>query len=347
MKIKKKVISNLNKCYSIAPLIYDGKDYFLVAAEKKDPCLLFDLAGRQKDVIWEEPGGVMSMVQEPGSDGVFLATHKFYSPNDSKDAEIVAVFPKEQGGWDIKTLVRLPHVHRFDIVTRNGVRYLIACTIKSGHEHKDDWSAPGKVYAAVLPDDLSQYSVEKQLKLDVIKDQMPKNHGYYKVMADGVETCLISCEKGVYTFAPPEDGGKWEIRQLINEPASDAVLTDLDGDGEEELVVISPFHGKNIEFYKKAGNEYKKVYSYTTADFAHAIYGGTLMGQKAVVIGHREGARDLMVFTWDQKNRTYKMEIIDHGCGPANVQKLEYNGEEVLVSANRETNEIAMYIFEK
>ena len=41
------------------------------------------------------------------------------------------------------------------------------------------------------------------------------------------------------------------------------------------------------------------------------------------------------------------MEIIDHGCGPANVQKLEYNGEEVLVSANRETNEIAMYTFEK
>ena len=347
MKIKKKVIANLNKCYSIAPLTYNGTDYFLVAAEKEDPCLLFDMEGRQKDIVWEKPGGVMSMVQVPGSNGVFLATHKFYSPNDSKDAEIVVASPKEHGGWDIRTLVRLPHVHRFDIVLRNGVKYLIACTLKSGHEFRDDWSCAGKVYAAVLPDDLSQYSGENQLKLDVIKDEMPKNHGYYKIMEDGVYSCLISCEKGVYVFTPPEQGEKWGIRQLINEPASDAVLVDLDGDGEKELIVNSPFHGNNIEFYKKIENEYKKIYNYGEADFAHAIYGGTFMGEKAVVIGHRQGERDLLAFMWDDQHKRYKTEIIDHNCGPANVFKFEYNGAEVMISTNREIDEIAMYTFEK
>ena len=41
MKVEKKVISNLNKCYSMSTLSYKGENCFLVAAEKHDPCYLF------------------------------------------------------------------------------------------------------------------------------------------------------------------------------------------------------------------------------------------------------------------------------------------------------------------
>ena len=81
----------------------------------------------------------------------------------------------------------------------------------------------------------------------MIRENMLKNHGYYKVTEDGVEQCLISCDDGVYRFTPPESEEQdWTVEKLVDEAASDAVLVDLDRDGEKELILISPFHGGNI-----------------------------------------------------------------------------------------------------
>uniref|UniRef100_UPI0006D29B72 hypothetical protein n=1 Tax=Clostridium sp. NkU-1 TaxID=1095009 RepID=UPI0006D29B72 len=345
MKIEKKVMGNLTKCYSIAPLRYKGTDHILVAAEKVDRCLLFDTEGNLEDTIWTEPGGVMTMVQVPGSDGQFLATQKFYSPNDSKEAKIVIVTPNEEKGWEVRTLVDLPFVHRFHIVERNGINYLIACTLKSGHEFKDDWSSPGKVYGAVLPEDLSGFNEEHQIQLKVIKDDMLKNHGYYKVEEGGLQTSIISSDSGVYQFIPPEaPAGDWEICRLIKEAASDAVLVDFDEDGEKELAIISPFHGDKISIWKKTDGEYKEVYvNDKTAEFNHAIFGGMLCGRPALVIGHRKGGRNLLAFTYNPEQDSYEVQIIDRDCGPANVYKYTKDGKDIIISTNHGIDEIAMY----
>lgn len=345
MKVTKKVIAKLTKCYSLAPLHYQGKDHFLVAAEKVDRCLLFGLDGTLEDTVWDGPGGVMTMVQVPGTDGQFLATHKFYSPNDSKDAKIVVVTPQAEGTWHVRTLVKLPHVHRFDILERGNVRYLIACTLKSSHEYQDDWSSPGKVYGAVLPEDLSGFDEEHPLKLEVLQEHMLKNHGYYRVWEDGKQTAVISAENGIYQFVPPEYAdASWEIYPLLDTPASDAVLIDLDGDGERELTVLAPFHGDQIGIYKKRNEEFCKIYEYgKPAEFTHAIFGGMLCGVPAVVIGHRKGERNLLVFTWNPDKGSYDAQILDRGCGPANVLKYTYGGRDIVIAANRETDEVAMY----
>jgi hypothetical protein len=347
MKFRKEVISNLNRCYSIAPLTYKGRGHFLVASEKDYSCLLFDENGRQEQVIWEHPGGTMSMVQLPGSDGVFLATHRFYSPNDSKEAEIVMVSPPLDGFcWRVKTLTRLSHVHRFDILTRNGVNYLIACTLCSGRDYKDDWSYPGKVYGTVLPENLNKLEGDIPIELSVIKDNMLKNHGYLRHNENGVMCGIAACESGVYRFTPPEKKGRdWEIIPILNVPVSDLAMVDLDGDGEDEMVAIAPFHGDELRIYKKIDGEYRVVYTHPApVEFAHAIWGGNLCGKPVALIGHRQGKQELFYIHCSRFDPLqFETQVIDSGVGPANVCHSSINGEEVLISANREISEVALY----
>ena len=344
--MQKKVMAVLDKCYSVAPLTYQGEPHILVAAEKKDRCILFDMDGREKATVWEGPGGVMSMVQVPGTDGQFLATHQFYSPNDSKNAKIIIATPDGENTWEVRTLTDLPFVHRFDVVKGGDKYYLIACALKSDHEYKDDWRFPGKVYAAELPEDLSVYNEENQLQLTVIKDNMLKNHGYYRTMEDGIDTSVISCENGIFRFTPPQEaGGEWKIETLLETAASDATLVDLDGDGEKELVVLAPFHGDTLSIYRKTDNGYALAWTYPEkAEFLHAIWSGELKGKPCAVIGYRKGARRLLQLTWDQG---YHFTTLDDDGGPANVFGFNLEDRDMLVAANRETDEIAMYTFEK
>ena len=345
--MEKKVIARLEKCYSIAPLKYQGKQHILVAAEKHDRCILFDDLGNEKATVWEEPGGVMTMVQVPETDGQFLATHKFYSPNDSKEAKIVIVTPDGEGKWNIRTLVDLPFVHRFDILKSGETHYLIACTLKSGHEFKDDWSNPGKIYVAELPKDLSEFDDDHQLKLEVLKDGMLKNHGYCKIHMDGREASLVCSENGVFRCCPPGiRGGQWKVEQLLDTPASDATMIDLDGDGKEELIVISPFHGDEITICREGENGYETVYRYPEkAEFLHAIWSCSINGKPTTFLGHRKGARRLMAFTWDEEKGDFTFCTLDDDCGPANVYGYHADGKDILIAANREINEIAMYTF--
>lgn len=349
MKVQKTKIAALEKCYAVAPLLWHGAPHYLVSAERQGPCYLFDENGAIADTVWNGPGGVMTMLQVPGRDGVFLATNLFFSPNESAAAKIVLAQQDAGGRWGTRTLLELPFVHRFGILERGGVKYIIACTLKSAHRFENDWSAPGKVLAAVLPDDLDAFGTDpgkKPLVLDVVRDGMLKNHGYVPRREDGMDTCLVSCDSGVYRFVPPAaPGAPWEVTHLCPDAASDAVLVDLDGDGSEELITISPFHGNQISIYRKTAAGYtEKAYHYDTAYFAHSIYGGTLLGRPVAVIGHREGARDLLAFTWDAAG-CFAAEVLDHGCGSANICKFLRGGQEVLLSANRESDEVALYTF--
>ena len=78
----------------------------------------------------------------------------------------------------------------------------------------------------------------------------------------------------------------------------------------------------------------------------HASWACTLCGQPAWLVGWRKGERDLIVVF--AENGEYHTERIDHDRGPANVMKyVDGYGKEIIVAANRETDEIAMYAVER
>ena len=347
MKIKKTVLTQLNKCYAVAPFTVQGKRHFLVSAEKADPCYLFDQEGNIQDTLWTNPGGVMTMVQVPGTEGQLLSTAKFFSPDESTEAELVVVTKREKGDWEMHTLTHIPHIHRFDILQRGGVNWLIVCTVKSGQDHPNgDWKYPGKIYTAILPEDLSTFDDEHTLELHVLKDGLHRNHGYTRCDRNGVPASLIAADEGVWRITPPETPeGDWKEELLLESPVSDAVLIDLDGDGEDELCTLAPFHGERISVYHKNNGSYEKVWDFEEdAPFTHAICGAEINGIPTFVTGHRAEKMNLMAIRYDREKKDYYVTLIDEGRGPANVMHfVNDEGTDILVAANRETDEVAMY----
>ena len=350
MKVEKKVISNLNKCYAMSELTYKGQHCFLVAAEKHDPCYLFSEDGTQLETVWTEPGGVMTMAPVPGGDGQFLATHKFYSPNDSLEAKIVIVTPKGKDNWEVRTLCKAPFVHRFGILNRAGVNYLIVCCLKSGHEYKNDWRFPGACFGAPLPSDLSSFNDDNPLQLELIKGGMLKNHGYCKIEHGGHDAALVGCEEGTFIFDPPAVlGAPWSVTQVSSVPSSDSVLIDFDSDGKLELGCISPFHGNSLTIWHldEHGNyvpQWKYSRPEAETEMIHATWSCNLLGKPTWIVGWRKGTKDTVAITWDKEAGDYHIDFLDKNTGCANAMHfVNKDGKDVIVATNREIDEVAMY----
>lgn len=334
----KQSVYPLYKCYAVSPLNVAGSPCIIAASEAPDECLLIRPEEKIVKKIWKEPGGTMSLIPVEEEEGVFLASQRFFGPDHSQRSQIVIGQKDHVRGWKIETIYTLPHLHRFGILRDGKSSYFIGCTIKSSSEYEGDWRTPGKVYVGELNGDW------KNLRLQELPISLFKNHGYYRMVGSQYEYALISAEEGVFEFMPPfEHSGKWKVRKIFGQPVSDAVLIDLDGDGNEELITIEPFHGNFIRIYRWNGKEYQKIFEYQ-AEFAHSLWAGLLYGTPSVIIGHRRGKKQLMHFYFKDK---IQMQVIDTGVASVNVCCYEVKGEMWLVSANQGMNEVAFYKIEQ
>ncbi len=341
MKIAKRFLTEMNRCYSASSIVVDGETRIMLATEGEGPCKAW--AGPDyttAHTVWEGPGGTMSIVPIPGTNGEFLAVQKFFRMFQWEEAKIVHVRPLSNGAYEVTDVLQLPYIHRFDLLTVGGRHYFIGCTLATTKESKEDWSNPGKIW-------VGEYMDVEPLQIKVLTDGLSKNHGFSRLTRGGSMSVLVTCEQGAYEVFPPETPGvDWTIKQFMDWPISDISAVDIDGDGELEFATIEPFHGSYFRVYKKIDGVFKKIFEHPeVSEFYHVVEGTTLAGKPVFVGGCRRGKQQLFyVHATNGQPLELQAEVIEEGVGPSNVYVLHEEKRDIIVVANREKAEAALYL---
>lgn len=345
MELKKTLIDEMFKCYSCNAISIDGKTQLIYAGE--GPGILSVYSGDDfSDVktLWDGDsgfGGTMSIVTVPGPDGYFFVSKGFLSMVDSETSAIYLIRYRD-GEFIEEKLVDIPYLHRFDVITEGEKRYLVAASLHGGKVDKADWSKPGKIYVAEIPYDLD---APMDVVLTVLAEGLTKNHGFNKGPWHGREVAFVATESGVLAVIPPAaDGAAWSTEVIFDFPVSDVAAIDLDGDGEVEFALLSPFHGDQFDVYKKIDGDYRSVFRYEKAqDFYHAINADTFNGVPSFVIGARKDPMDLFMVQYDAEANAFKSILIETQVGSANARIVHTENGDMIMASNRQINQAAFY----
>lgn len=343
MIIRKQVLDRMERCYAASSLTIDGQLHVVLASEAEGgPCYAYSGENfTQKETIWEDSGGTMSLLQIPGSNGEFLAVQGFFPGFRAEGAKLVWGKRDDRLGWIVKDLAALPFLHRFDMFRVEDEIFILASTLCSSKKNREDWSDPGKIYIGKLP-----ASPEEGVTFTPILENLYKNHGFCRGQWDGMDAGFVTCDCGVYVLLPPkEKGGKWGATRLLDRAVGDIAVCDLDGDCVDELITIEPFHGDRVLINKRILREYHVAYCYSEGVvFAHAITACKLRGKPSVVCGARRGKAELFILQpGDSEKVCGGVSVVDEGVGPSNVIVINQPDRDIIVSANHSQDEAALY----
>lgn len=337
----KQIIGSIPKCYSVLGVIEDGQPKLIFAGEGDG--LLSVFSGENyahEETVWEGGGGTMSVV--PFSEHAFLASRGFYSMVEAQQSNIELVRHTPQG-YTHSVLAMLPYLHRFGVVKlADGSRFIVAATIADFKADKEDWSHPGHLYRALLPDEPNEL-----LHWVRVDGDYTQNHGFFVDHDAEGDTVYICSREGVFRIlAPADKAGGWRVEQVMNQPASDLAVMDIDGDGLKELAILEPFHGNAMVVYHPADGCYREAFRYPVAqDFYHAIIPAELNSEKVFLGGARKGPMQLFAVAY--RDGAYTSFVLDQDVGPSNLAMLHLPDCDMVLSANRQIHQAAVYRFEK
>ncbi|ACZ01765.1 hypothetical protein [Streptobacillus moniliformis] len=341
MEIVKQRLGDLDRAYCASHLKTSEGYKIIVASEayvnEGRPC--YSYGGNdfsEIETMWENGGGCMSIVQIPGKENEIIAIKDFYLKESPSRSRIVwGVY--ENGTWTFKDIIKKEYMHRFTLTKVDEDVYIVIATISNKKEDKEDWRVPGSIFAGKLPKDLNE-----KIELQEIKTDLYRNHGFYHDTREGHNEIYFGSDQGIDKLYINGDISNWKFERLCDFPTGEIALSDLDGDGIDEIITIEAFHGDKIRIYNQSSGKLVKVYEYENKiDFAHALIATKFRGVNTFVCGVRR--LDSELFYIQYIDGKYVATTIEKGVGTANLDAINLENEDIVIAANHSKNESAIY----
>lgn len=347
MRISKRILAKLDKVYSIAliPSISIGNlPAFAAGSEVDSELLLFEPPDYESKIIANSPGGFMSLwpLQKMNKNYIVASTN-FKPIFDASGCRII-IYPLGQTPLQEPIEVaRLPYTHRIAIHKVGNKICFLGSTLCRRKDFTQDWEHPGGIYLAILPDDVEQPWAVKQIVFG-----LSKNHGmdYIRLGQGSKGKFLISAMEGLYYLHIPKNPeDNWKLERISEGEHSDAFAFDWNGSGNSEIFTISPFHGNILSVYQKVENFWKRSVIDDTLEMGHVLWAGNFLGEPALVIGNRQGRKELKLYRFPKGlNGSFKTEIIDQGIGPTQMAVVTLtDNEEMVILAGHAASEVIVY----
>jgi hypothetical protein len=333
---KKKVVLEIESVYT-ANAFSVGPDFYIGAgSETKPEVYLYDLKTGIASQVSGSPGGLMSFVPVPGSPDLFVSIMGLFPPFIGVEAGIFR-HRRTNGEWKTDRALHLPFAHRCEILNREGKNILFAATVSTYKENPQDWSNPGELHLIEL-DNTPGATWESR----VIDSGITKNHGMVRARIKGKETICISGKEGVF-YLEQDPQKDWILSPMFKGEVSEMTFIDLDGDGQDELVTIEPFHGETLNIYKNTGKKWE-LRIRDSLSFGHGLSSGFVQQKPVIVVGNRSGSLALESFSVrDLLNGKFDRKVIEEDAGPTQTQVFSVGATDYILSSNQRKNEVDLY----
>jgi hypothetical protein len=295
------------------------------------------------ETVADGPGGMMSLVPVPGESRRLVSVMGLFPPFIGQAAGVFLHACTPGGAWETRKVIALPFAHRCEIVRHQGENHLFVATVSRHKADPADWSQPGELHVARIPE-----TADEPWQTRVLKNGLFRHHGMLKTRFDGEELLAVSSAEGIFGFQPESaGGGGWKEIRLFDREVSEFAFIDLDGDGADELATIEPFHGNRLNFYKRNAAAAWERYYESPLSFGHGLSAGRIGGQPVVVVGNRRDSGNLeMHIVRDLAQGAVERCVVEAQVQPTQTQIFSRQGADYLLSANQAKNEVALYQWE-